>query len=653
MQVFTAIKTFAVIGLLLYLTACGNSTDESARYQISADKNALDFSLEVQSEDFPSQTINLDFNGDGALVGFAPNAESGQWLSYSVQSTSATSATLTLSLHQANLLAPDTYQTTLRISTGDTQNTNLTSLDIPVSLTVWNFDIDNTEREFIAELGETEQQSQSASVIGLNSNWTTSTDASWLSVSPAAGEGAQTLTITVDPSGITSAGLNQANVTVTDATSGTSQTIPVSLAVNGLRLFTPQNGVALSSLGDIQRLTQSLTMLSNASTEIAWEANTNDAWLSAQKTGNVLTITADPTGLADGWYQGQITVSAQGVQSETVAVGFYVQAAASADVQVANTGFDRSVAAVTDPIRPWVYLLAGSQVHVYHVYSGALIGQTQDISPTPNNLFIRPDGSQLLALSTESATDDNGNTSITQQLTHITADTLALSGITLPSTLEASIQGLLRIQGQDVLVSRTLEFVAIEDGEQLGQTPQTLNDQVQVLNRLLQPRDTRDIIATSTGDQVLVMQMRYSDLLDSKVATTLSFSTAQSSNDLAGLTVNANASRWYAANSTNERYQFDGDTLTAAGRLTTDEDLETGFVALGQNATPWFLRLDINTGFFLFGYDDAGTETVNKSIVITAGTAQYHVSADGNRSLVLDAGNSGNDTTLRLITNSN
>jgi len=208
-----------------------------------------------------------------------------------------------------------------------------------------SFQISATNISFTAPAGSNaanQTVSLIGSIPGIPYNISVPANAPWLTISPASGSMPASLTVTVDPSQLSS-GPHQATATITaaGATPGT-QTLIVSLTATAPGQ--PSLAVKPTSLTFpfvLQSSAQSKTLtVSNAgggSLNIAVAAKTNSggAWLKVSSANlnlgafasSPVSITADPTGLSVGTYSGAVTLSATSLQqSITVPVTITVSA---------------------------------------------------------------------------------------------------------------------------------------------------------------------------------------------------------------------------------------------------------------------------------------------------------------------------------------
>ncbi len=175
-------------------------------------------------------------------------------------------------------------------------------------------------------------------------SWSTSDNASWLSVSPASGSGNGTIMASVSTAGL-AAGTYNGTITVSaSGASNSPRTIPVSLTVTAAP--TPTIGLSPTTVtfgatqGGANPANQSLTISNTGTGTLNWTVSDNANWLTlspSSGTGNgTVTMSVNSAGLAVGTYNGTITVSATGATNtpRTVPVSLTVTAAPAPTIGV-------------------------------------------------------------------------------------------------------------------------------------------------------------------------------------------------------------------------------------------------------------------------------------------------------------------------------
>lgn len=181
--------------------------------------------------------------------------------------------------------------------------------------------------------------------------------------------------------------------------------LPVTFTVQGPSatqpkvLFAPNNGVALTSLPGLSKLSEVVRLSSSESSMGTLTPSSNAAWLSASATGAAVTLTADPTSLGNGMHYANVTVtsSVSGMSTETIRVGLFVGNTAPGDgtaVPTTNTTPHRTV---VDPVRPWLYEATSTGVRALNMYTGAVDFTSASLASMPSNLQVSSDGQWLFA----------------------------------------------------------------------------------------------------------------------------------------------------------------------------------------------------------------------------------------------------------------
>ena len=152
------------------------------------------------------------------------------------------------------------------------------------------------------------------------------TTGGWLAVTPSNAQAPTTFSVSVSPSGL-SAGVYAGFVTF--AANGSQQNLPVTLTVQPA----PQLSLSASSLsfaampGGGNPPAQSVQVTSNGaalSFRVASSANWLKAAATTSQTPGAISISVDATKVAVGTYSGTVTVSASGVESQTIGVSLTV-----------------------------------------------------------------------------------------------------------------------------------------------------------------------------------------------------------------------------------------------------------------------------------------------------------------------------------------
>jgi hypothetical protein len=273
-----------------------------------------------------------------------------------------------------------------------------------------------------------------------------------------------TATVTPAPSKTLGTGTHLATIQIractNDPTCATNQlrnspqTIAVTYTVDPFRsrhdIVADRTGIAFASMPGLASLTRTVAITDTLDHVIAWEASSNQSWLTVTAAGvtpGALTLTANPTGLAvNTIHYATVTVSAHEsgtTLSETVKVGLWVGSQAPPATATVALPFAELIA---DPIRPYVYVHNNTNLlSVYHIYTNSLV-TTVDVGRSLGPMTIAHDGSQLFVGDYSGSGD--------RSITRIDLATLAV-GPTWPTQLLTNIPSLeyARVDGGAVLFS--------------------------------------------------------------------------------------------------------------------------------------------------------------------------------------------------------
>jgi hypothetical protein len=193
--------------------------------------SSLNFSANLGGPNPPAQTVQLTNGGGGSLVW--TGTSSANWLSVA-PALGTTPGTLQVAANSASLGAGNYSATITLVALGAANssqviNANLTVISPPPSIA-----LSPGSMSFTANVGQPAPPSQMLAVMNAGSgsfSYTASTDATWLSASPTSGSTTGSVTVAVNPAGLTS-GTYSAHVIVTaSGISNSPQSIAVTLMV--------------------------------------------------------------------------------------------------------------------------------------------------------------------------------------------------------------------------------------------------------------------------------------------------------------------------------------------------------------------------------------------------------------------------------------
>lgn len=600
--------------VVLLVSGCGGSSDNNPRFSISTNVSELKFSNQVLNRSDDSFSVNVSFQGEGLLVGFAPGADVVPWLEFSLENTTNNSATLKVDVINEDRIAPGSFNTRVRLSTGSVAQNTFEHQDIDVSLLVWQLTPNTNLVSFGETFGATSIASQSFELTSVSDNqWQLSSDLPWLSFDASSGTGTSTVTVNVDLSGITAPGLSQGNITITEVTSGDTRLLPVELGLDNLYLYAEQAHVGLVNTVNVSELSRQVAILSNNLTDFTWQAQTDADWLALTQSsdGQFLTITADPSSAEiNSLNRATITLTSSditNVQAQNIDVHFYHSDQANSAIRQQGLTINTNTL-VTAPDQPIVYLATGNKLQSYHLYTGT---QVSDIAVAPENttltnLIVHPNGQLMLAQATETVTDADGNEQTELRRYQIN---LSDNSVTTLDNSEVTLQAapftFVNIKGRYFVVTQALElgnenlerlFVNFEDT--FGTNSADVSAQNNVFYALQNATSQLRRYSTAVNDFTTINKVGLT-FIDQYRPETLG-----ENDNITSFFVNNAETDVYLQSPTSNRLSYDGTTFTDLGLLELDTDrFVTLLFSPDSSKQARYARFDRTQGFLLDSYD--------------------------------------------------
>ncbi|XPF94257.1 hypothetical protein ACM9HF_19950 [Colwellia sp. RE-S-Sl-9] len=592
------IRNILLAGLLVVLQSCGGSSDKE-RYSISADKTSLTFSAVAQEKSTQSLKVDVEFSGDGLLVGFSPDSTPLSWIKFRTENVTDNSATVYVELLDSDLYIPNLYQTKVRLSTGSIEgnSVDLVHHDIDVSILI------APAFSFKSVAGQNNIASQTITLLNsTDDTWEASTTAAWLT--PVLDKDTETKTLTLtssaDISSFTDSGLQQTDITLKNTTTGEEFIIPVELGLDNTYLFASQPHVALVSTPNSNITETVISVSNNAEKVIDWTATTTADWLTLTPLadGNTLKISADTskvtenaTSLADISIESNTTNEAI---TDVVSVSLFHSTTLTEkqDIDLSNVLVNTNAIA-TSPSQPLVYVGVNNEIKVFNIYTGELLN-TLIASPEGTQVaqfVMHPQGTYLLAQATETTTSDDETSTVTHRYRINLADN-TISEIE-DWTIVAAPDRIVRLSGRYFVLTTALEF-ADENLKSLYFN----NEEGFNPTKIAVAELTHSVFAIDNTDSSLSKIKRFkvevNDYTTEKVATNLTHSYHPTSlpdeEPIIDLAVTNDEKNLYLVSKTSEWLSFDGTSFTDNGLLAKEET-----VLRADQATETIVNEDITS----------------------------------------------------------
>lgn len=632
-------SSFIVLLLSSLLFACGgSSSDSGSNYSVSVDQSSIEFINEAGAESDEIISVNVSYSGEGLLVGIPNDGTVPAWLNYRVAELTDSTAVLEFSLDQEDLIAPDTYTTQVRVTSGDVENNQFVHRDITISLNIWQLTIDDTAVSLEATKGDSDIDEFDIRIIAGNTNYTISSDLPWLSFESTEGEGTgelETIVATADYSSIEEAGVIEGTVTITESTTESELTIPVSLALDEVYLYSNQTAVSFVKTANTEYLSQTIDISANAETPLTWEASTTADFLTLTPSsdGTALTITADPTNItAETIASAQVNIASSGslsAQSGVIEVAVYHSAATLPDAETIDSITVNEDGLAINPLSPYLYAAVGNTVRVYHQYTLALmetISVTSD-SLDVENLTITKDGKYLFALTSETVNDAEGNPTTFTNHYRVNLTTSEVDAL-----VDADIAGLpvehLIIDGRQYVITDSLEFASLDLTIAYSYPGNFSVDQVEYVD------SSNALYITTGGADVYRFTTSVNEFASETINATFDQSYRPENGNNAGIfdivINNTDESQIYLLNSGTDWLSFTDESFTDNGRLIADDTSTSLGLVSNQSKTPFYLRFDTVSRVYVESFDATQTK-VSDTTLLTLLPDLIEIDASGTR----------------------
>jgi len=377
---------------------------------ISATPASLSF--DVQPGGQAPAAKSLAIASSGTAVGFSVSTPGINWLTVNPNS-GTTPATVSVGIGPSGLaLAPGSYTGTVVITSAGAANS---PLNVPVTLNVSNVPVlvaSPNALSFVYQTGKATPAGKSISLTSTGFPITFTASASstgnWLSISQTSGTTPATLGVFVNASGL-GVGTHTGTITLTPQTSGAAtQTVNVTLTVSNNPLVSVSPDMLAFSFSPggptFSQQTLAATSTSDAlDLSVTWAETTGPSgWLAvtplSAKTPANLTVFANAANLAPGVYNGTITVSASGANSQTVPVTVNVTTGNTLAITPTSLSFEQPMGGAAPAAKTLQVSSSGGTLS-FGASATTEVGNWLSVSPasgtTPGTVSVSVNGAGL------------------------------------------------------------------------------------------------------------------------------------------------------------------------------------------------------------------------------------------------------------------
>ncbi|HEV8330681.1 MAG TPA: BACON domain-containing protein [Steroidobacteraceae bacterium] len=384
-------------------------------YTVSVAPGSVQFSALARGTLPAAQDVTATFTGEDLVVGTPPGTSLPSWLNLSIVGSPTSSPAQVRFTVTTTGTAADSLATTIRFVTAKSDGTLPVTKDVTVTYTITDpLDLDTTSLEFDATAGTTAAP-RTVQVLGSGTNWTASSNQPWLTLSQTSGTNSGSIEVTANATSL-AAGTHTAQVRVEDTLASTVRTVPVTFHVSANRWNVARTGVQLLAFTDSAARPAHVVVTNDGGTAATWTATANVQWLDVTASGangDTLTITPGATASnlgADAIFIATVTISGNGIQDDTVRVGYFRSSAAEPTSVQAALDLSTSVqpaGLAIDPIRPYAYVgLSTNTVRRVNLLTGAVFTLfTAAADAKIGRVVVSGDGQYLYASSIGSTGD--------------------------------------------------------------------------------------------------------------------------------------------------------------------------------------------------------------------------------------------------------
>jgi len=389
------------------IIASGTITATGTLPPMTASSNSLSFNYQVSGSTPPSQTDTITATG----AKFDIAASGASWLSVTPTSGIG-SVTITVSVNPTGLKA-GSYTGSINVTSSQTSN----NLTITVTLNVTQLSVAYTagpsSLSFSYQVGGSPPSAQNLTIstspaasIGFSA--APAAGANWLSVSPASGTTSGSVSVSVNPVGL-SPGTYNGSILVSGLATNSPLSVPVTLTVTAVISANPGSLTFAFQTGQSAPPSQTVHISASGSAAVSFQAAASGAqWLSvAPSSGTTpsdLAVSVNPTGLSAGTFNGTITVTSALANTVSIPVSLTVATKPLLSVTPATLAFGYQLGGSVPPVQTLSVSVTGSSPLNYTVSGtgGAWLklSPASGISPGSISVAVDPSG---LAVNTYNA----------------------------------------------------------------------------------------------------------------------------------------------------------------------------------------------------------------------------------------------------------
>ena len=294
-----SIRIVSALLLCVVLSACGGAGGDGGGgddTSISLSTSTLSFSGDVNGQSPPQQTVTVNFQGAGVVIGTLPGQPTvPPWLAVGVNSQpSATQAIVGITVFPTNA-AQGQHSFTLRFVTGRADQTHLKTADLVVNLRINRpFSANTVEPLSFTQIdGAASATANGAATIAIGGDdisWRAVADQPWIVLGAASGTQATNLSVGINRQAL-NIGSYTGQIQITDDRRNRTVTLPISFEIRPAHLTVGSGTLsfAVDRQTPANALEQALLVSDelngqNVAKSATWTATIADPWLEMSST---------------------------------------------------------------------------------------------------------------------------------------------------------------------------------------------------------------------------------------------------------------------------------------------------------------------------------------------------------------------------------
>jgi hypothetical protein len=601
---FNQIIKIIFCSFAIFLVGCGDDKKEEVVHTIHIDKKSVDFNYEYNSKEQERQIITVNYSGEVVLIGFSSNENAANWIGFNVIGMNNGIAKIEVFIDTSVQVPPGSYNSTLRLTTGDIDKDNYQSTNLDVSLNVWMLEVGDTNLEFQDITGSKEILTKEFLVLSPLTNWTIENNYNWIDISQELLEDDLfKITALVKMEDVVDSGEITGEIAFIENLTGNKKTVDIKLLVEDQSVFTSTNLVRFTSNDKAEKY-HSINVISNSSNSFKWNIETSAPWIKLDKiTEDEFTVSLDDNFSDDGTELSD-TIKLTGNNEKVYLIDVVYNQSVERAEELKIDGIDiNDNQLFVSPRFSRIYAGVKNELITINLNSGKLSDPLSlgGVNSKITKLIMDDSGVSMYVELEDSVIQDDSSVSIVESkhMINLLTNEITLLG---ESELDYAVSRFIMISGMPYLISEALEIASL-DLKRLA-----WNTEKSFLTPFIFQNSVGNIIAYSSKDanftEIFGKPNRYSDIkmkMDfiKKIPVTginqeTSFYNLKSSN---------NSDNIYVFTDIPDIWNKENEEFVPKGGIFDNDNLLKYINVTKGDGDIYFTGFNENTGFSVIGFD--------------------------------------------------